>query len=83
MAINKTNIFIKPELTPVQENTLSLLEVAFDALLRLQGYMSMQLSCTRDEVIRRELEERYTKAGWRVKFVKVADRDHFFIDIVA
>ncbi len=84
MAIDKTDTLALPnrELTIDQKNKITLCETAFDAILKLQGHMSIQLILTRDEVIRKELDERYTKAGWHVKFVGVSDRDHFFIDIL-
>lgn len=55
--IKKSLVFPKPDLTDKQERQLRLAETAIDALLELQGTVSVQLLITRDPRIREELEK--------------------------
>ena len=81
MAFERAVIYPKKELMDVQKKQIRLAETALDALLELNGYTSVVLRCTADQRVRKELEDIYSKVGWRVSFARVLDSDYFYIDI--
>ena len=83
MAIPRLVVFPLKELTDDQRRLSDLAELAFDALLQINGCLSVALRCTNDERIRRELTMRYSRAGWNIRFVPAGDSDYYYVDISA
>lgn len=83
MAILCSTVFsdAHPKMNDRQLHMVALAETAIDALLQLQGGVSIQLACMHDAWIRQELEDRYRRAGWYVKSIQAADSSNYFIDV--
>jgi len=81
VAFERSVVYPKRELTGGQKKQIRLAETALDALLELNGYASVMLRCTADQRVRKELEDIYSKAGWRVSFVRFLDSYYFYVDI--
>lgn len=81
MTTEKIVVFPKAKLTDEQRKQLHLAKTALDALLQLNGYVSVALPCTEDERIKAELEDTYSKIGWQVRFIQAVDSNYYYIEI--
>ena len=66
-----------------QRNQIRLAKEALNAILQLNGSARVLLKCNSDSRIRAEIESFYSKAGWYVEFVRSANTEYYFVDILA